>query len=137
MSVIMFSTWAAVAIWIDAQLSIVIVAPIVGGFLATSVGFFLAAKRTFPSLVPNQPYSLIAIPAGAVPSLCVLIWWLNIPASNDREWIDEVERPPRVEIVGDRLRIENVRNFEYRTGQDYTPRWRIVISSCVFCTAGK
>ncbi|HIF94604.1 MAG: DUF4105 domain-containing protein [Myxococcales bacterium] len=123
MIAVVFSIWAASAIWIDGPLSVWILAPILGGFLVTSVGLFLVVKRRIPSLIPNQPYSLFAIFAGGVPSLCVLVWWLNIPASNDRDWIDEVERPPRVEIIGDRLRIENVRNFDYRTGEDYTPRW--------------
>ena len=50
-------------------------------------------------------------------------WWASIRPSNDRAWQPDVARPPRAELHGDLLTIENVRNFDYRSETDFTPRW--------------
>ena len=84
--------------------------------LASSAGLFFATRRVIP-------IRLVSVLTAALPSLGVLVWWLNISASQDRTWLAEVERPARVEIDGDRLTIENVRNFDYRSEEDYAPRW--------------
>lgn len=55
--------------------------------------------------------------------LGVVAWWISIPPSNDREWRPEVAVMPRAVIDGDRVRITGVRNFDYRTRNDFTVRW--------------
>ena len=121
--VVAFALWAAAAIWIDAPFRTWVTATIVVGHGLASVGLFFAVSRFLPSTLPAESIKLISILSSLLPSLCVLGWWLLIPASHDRVWIEEVERLPRVEVVGNKLTIENVRNFEYRTGEDYTPHW--------------
>jgi hypothetical protein len=54
---------------------------------------------------------------------CVVIWWLAIPPSHDRPWRPEVAVMPRVTVDGDRVRFNGVRNFEYRTRNDFTVRY--------------
>jgi hypothetical protein len=53
----------------------------------------------------------------------VLVWWLTIAPSNDRNWQADVDRTAWADIEGDRVTIHNVRNFDYRTETDYTPHW--------------
>ncbi len=53
----------------------------------------------------------------------LLLWWSTIRPSNDRTWLADVARLPRGELDGDRLTIENVRNFDYRSETDFTERW--------------
>jgi hypothetical protein len=53
----------------------------------------------------------------------LLGWWISIPARNDRDWAPDVARLPSVEIRGDLLTFHNVRNFDYRTENDFTPRY--------------
>ena len=53
----------------------------------------------------------------------VWIWWLTLKPSNDRAWQPDVAQTAWAEIDGDRVTIHNVRNCEYRTEGDYTPRW--------------
>ncbi len=53
----------------------------------------------------------------------VLIWWLLIPPSQDRDWRPEVAVLPRAEIDGDRVRLINVRNFDFRSRDDFTVRY--------------
>jgi len=52
----------------------------------------------------------------------VLVWYLLIPASNDRNWRRDVAVLPYAEINGDRLVVHNIRNCDYRTETDYTVR---------------
>lgn len=55
--------------------------------------------------------------------LGVVAWWISIPPSHDRNWRPEVAVMPRATIDGDRVRITGVRNFDYRTRNDFTVRW--------------
>ena len=45
--------------------------------------------------------------------LSVLVWWISIQPSHDRQWRPEVVVMPRAIIDGDRVRITGFRNFEY------------------------
>ncbi len=55
--------------------------------------------------------------------LGVVAWWISIPPSHDRPWRPEVAVMPRAFIDGDRVRITGVRNFDYRSRNDFTVRW--------------
>ena len=55
--------------------------------------------------------------------LSVLVWWLCIPPSHDRNWRPEVAVMPRAIIDGDRVRLTGVRNFTYRTRNDFDIRY--------------
>ena len=50
----------------------------------------------------------------------VLVWFSSIKPSHDRPWRPEVAVMPRAIIDGDRVRITGVRNFEYRSRDDFT-----------------
>jgi hypothetical protein len=53
----------------------------------------------------------------------VALWWLTLKPSNDRPWQPDVARTAWAEIKGDLVTIHNVRNCDYRTESDFTPRW--------------
>jgi hypothetical protein len=55
--------------------------------------------------------------------LGVAAWWISIPPLHDRPWRPEVAVMPRAFIDGDRVRLTDVRNFEYRTRNDFTPHY--------------
>src|SRR5262245_645612 len=52
-----------------------------------------------------------------------LVWWLRLKPSHDRHWEPCVAVLPRARRDGDAVTIENVRNFEYRSLDDFTPRY--------------
>ena len=52
--------------------------------------------------------------------LGVVAWWISISPSHDRQWRPEVAVMPRAFIDGDRVRLTGVRNFEYRSRNDFT-----------------
>jgi hypothetical protein len=55
--------------------------------------------------------------------LGVVGWWISISPSHDREWRPEVAVMPRAIVDGDRVRLTGVRNFDYRSRNDFTVRW--------------
>lgn len=53
----------------------------------------------------------------------VLAWWLTLKPSNEGNWQPDVARLAWAEIDGDVVTLHNVRNCDYRSVSDYTPRW--------------
>jgi hypothetical protein len=53
----------------------------------------------------------------------LLAWWSTIRPRQDRDWAPEYARPPYAEVKGDLVTIHNIRNFDYRTETDFTPRY--------------
>lgn len=53
----------------------------------------------------------------------VVGWWITIAPSHDRPWRPEVAVMPRAFIDGDSIRITGVRNFDYRSRNDFTVRY--------------
>jgi len=51
------------------------------------------------------------------------VWWFTLKPSNDRAWQPDVAQTAWAEINGDEFTIHNVRNCDYRTETDFTPRW--------------
>lgn len=53
----------------------------------------------------------------------MLVWWTTIVPQQDRQWAEDVAQPLRAHIQGDRLVIDNVRNFHWRAEDDFDVRW--------------
>lgn len=53
----------------------------------------------------------------------VLAWWSTIKPSNEGNWQPDVAQLAWSETHGDEVTLHNVRNCDYRTETDYTPRW--------------
>lgn len=53
----------------------------------------------------------------------LVVLFLNIPASNNRDWQPEVAVTPYATFNGDLVTIHGVRNLDYRTETDFTPHW--------------
>jgi hypothetical protein len=53
----------------------------------------------------------------------VVVWEVSIPPSHDRPWRTDVAVLPRAVIDGDRVRITGVRDFDYRSVDDFTVRY--------------
>ena len=52
-----------------------------------------------------------------------LVWWIRLKPSHDRGWEPAVAVMPRATRDVEAVTIENVRNFEYRSLDDFTPRY--------------
>jgi hypothetical protein len=61
----------------------------------------------------------------AVAVVLVMIWWFSIQPRQYRDWKTEVALLPRAKVDGDVVTFQNVRNFDYRTDKDFTPRYEM------------
>lgn len=59
----------------------------------------------------------------AVAVLAVVVWWFTLKPQQFRNWKPEVGKTAHAEINGDIITLHNVRNFDYRTTDDFTARW--------------
>ena len=85
--------------------------------LATA--FVLASVAAFAWLRP--PGRALAL--WSVAFLAIVIWWGTLRPSNDRDWQPDVAKVAWAEIDSDHLTFHNVRNFDYRSETDFTPRY--------------
>jgi len=53
----------------------------------------------------------------------VLLGYFAMQPSNDRDWQADVALLPYAEIDGNRVTVHNIRNCDYRSETDYTPRY--------------
>jgi hypothetical protein len=103
--------WAVGALWFDF--------PIAGARHALAVIFGIGSLAL---LVFVRPRSRAKITV-AMAILLLGAWWFTLKPRQDRDWKPEVSVLGHATIEGDRLTIHNVRNFEYRTETDFTPRY--------------
>lgn len=55
--------------------------------------------------------------------VALLAWWATIRPRNDRVWADDVACLLTGEVTGSRVRLHNVRHFDWRAEDDYDIRW--------------
>ena len=107
---ILFVAWGALALYFAGPRDIADV--LAAAWVAVGFGILLLVR----------PFGRCAVLFGAAAAV-LLLWWSTLHPSNDRQWQPDVARPPRAELDGDRLTIQNVRNFDYRSETDYIERW--------------
>lgn len=66
---------------------------------------------------------LVGVGGFAIAFAALMIWWQRILPSNQREWAADVARMTSGQIVGNRVILHNVRNFDWRADTEYTQRW--------------
>jgi len=104
--------WSAAALWFDGPPQRWLAGLLAGGLVLVAGGA-LAFLRPFRR-------ALVVV---LVAFLAVLGWWLHIPPSNQGDWQPDVARTASASIDGNIVTVRNVRNFDWRSETDYTPRW--------------
>jgi len=61
--------------------------------------------------------------AGVLLFAAVLAWWTSLAPSNERDWVPEQARSAWAEIDGPRVTLHDVRDFRYRSEEDFDERW--------------
>ncbi|RDS85650.1 DUF4105 domain-containing protein [Dyella psychrodurans] len=108
-------TWGALALWYQAGASVAIRAIVAIAWAAMVLTVLVLMWSRRGGGVPVFVYLL----AVAV----LLAWWGTIAPSNHRDWSDDVARMLTGSVDGDRVTLYNVRNFHWRSDQDYDARW--------------
>lgn len=103
--------WAAGALYFDFPVTALRSA------LAILWGIAFVALVIF---VPGRWRRIGSVAAGF---LVILVWWFTLKPSNDGAWQPDVEQLAWAEVNDDQVTIHNVRNCDYRTETEFTPRW--------------
>ena len=53
----------------------------------------------------------------------LLLWWNSLTPSNQQLWEDDVAQMTSGIVEGEQVTLFNVRNFDWRSETDYSPRW--------------
>lgn len=106
--------WAAIALWFQGPAGVSLKGFLIVLWLAFSLAALLALDRG---------HALPALLGFALAFGAVVFWWHGLKPSNDRLWADDVARTGSGEVQGDLVTLHNVRNFDWRSTTDYTPRW--------------
>jgi hypothetical protein len=85
----------------------------------TLLAIYVCAHVTAILLAPLRRVLVSCLAAFLVPLACFLL----MQPSNDRDWQPDVAQTPYAEINGDKVVVYNVRNNDYRSETDYTPRY--------------
>jgi len=104
--------WATLALWLDGPQS----APLAG---TLALGLVIVIVLSLALIRPLLGGLAVAI----FPIVIVALWWTSIPPSNSRDWTPDVARTARATFDGSHVTIQNVRNFNYRSENDYDQRW--------------
>ncbi len=114
LAILGFAVWGAMALFYQAP------GP-------AAVKILLAALWAILSLIALYAYlrwhSRIAALLYPLMMAALLFWWNAIPASNNRDWADEVAHIVAGVVNGPEVTLANVRNFDWRSPTDYTVRW--------------
>jgi hypothetical protein len=106
LALLLFFLWALAALYFDGGtwIPLVLLAPVV------------AAIVVLRSAKHSAVFLLLCC-------LSVLGWWFMLPPDNNRDWRPEVARLPGATIDGSKVTVTNVRNFEYRSENDFDENW--------------
>ena len=90
--------------------------------IALAAGFGFSGFLTMCALIsPAWRYRLLII--HGILFICILVWWLNIAPSNDRQWQTDVEKLPYATFQDNLVTVHNIRNFDYSSEFEYRPAY--------------
>jgi hypothetical protein len=111
LALVLLIAWAGAALWIDGPQPRALAGALACIFLISSLGAVLI-------MTPGRATWLVG--AGFV---AVLIWWSMLPPRNDRVWMADVACPSLSDRRGDVVTLYNVRNFTWRSDDDFDVAW--------------
>jgi len=111
LAILGLAAWAAAALYLGPPQSAF------SALAIAAVGLVAAVSAVLPRL-RWWPLALFAVAL-----IGFQIRWSAVRPSNDRDWQPDVAVLPFATFDGDLVTIHNIRNFDYRTETDYTPRY--------------
>jgi hypothetical protein len=106
------AAWAALFLWLSNVPGGALRAAMAVLFAVGTVASFALLKRRWRTLL-----------AFIVVFAALVTWYYSLSPSNDRQWAPEVAVLPVATVNGNLVEIKNIRNFDYRTETDFTPRY--------------
>ncbi len=108
------TAWAALALWFRLPAPEWAKAAAAGIFVILAIGAVLA-------LFTRSRW--VALWAFALAFGAVVIWWRSIEPPADGDWTPDVARQTTGTLEGDILTLSDVRDFDWRSDNDFSERW--------------
>jgi hypothetical protein len=112
--ILLIGAWCSLAIWYRFPAG-----PPLRGIAAGAS--FLFALVVVACLATVKRWLVLSLYLGFF--VLILGWWTTIRPTNDRDWAPEVARTVTATIDGDRLVVDNLRDFRWRSDTDFDQRW--------------
>lgn len=110
----LLAAWGACALWFQLPAAVLARKLAVGGWVAFCVGT-LALWWWQRHLIVLAPWLLALV--------VMMAWWSTIQPTHERVWADDVARMVTGKMEGSIVTLDQVRNFDWRSDDDYTVRW--------------
>jgi hypothetical protein len=110
--IMLLSMWSAAAIYYSNLPWHFLRLVSAAAFLLLTISFLIFIKPFYKAVFVFL--SLFAV---------ILVWWFLIPASNNRQWQQDVAVLPYARIDGNQVIVHNIRNNAYRSETDYIPAY--------------
>jgi len=120
LQVLLFLAIALSAVWIGFCLYFQLPLPETGLWIAVGAWALLALAVLMAELVRGGWRSRLLY---LVAVLVFAGWWSTIQPTEDRDWRPYVARGVTGTVEGDRVTLRNVRNFDWRSDEDFTEHW--------------
>jgi hypothetical protein len=107
--------WGVLALWYFDHKTFAVRAALTAAFALVSLAALAAL------VLPDWRWRALAAYAAV---FALLVWrWSAIEPSNDRDWKPETARLAHATIAGDQVTLHDIRNFDYRSENDFTPAY--------------
>ncbi|MEN5298076.1 DUF4105 domain-containing protein [Brucella sp. TWI559] len=113
--VIIFTIWSSFGMWFQLPFGNAVRGSIITAWIAIAL-WVIAGERQIFCRRKRLLFCLLA--------LVFLGWWATIRPSLDRIWAPDVARTVTGKIAGNHVTLFNVRDFDWRTTDDFTPNWK-------------
>jgi hypothetical protein len=110
----LLAAWGACALWFQLPATLLARKLAIGSWIVFCAGT-LALWWWQRNLVVLAPW-LVAL-------VVMMAWWRTIQPTHERIWADDVARMVTGKVEGGIVTLDQVRNFDWRSDQDYTVRW--------------
>jgi hypothetical protein len=111
---LLVGVWCSIAIWYQCGAS----EPLRGLLTGSAAILTLIAVAC---LATRRRWLIAGIYSASVAAF--FAWWATITPTNDRDWAPDVARTVTATIDGDRVVVNNVRNFTWRSDVDFDQHW--------------
>lgn len=114
LSLALASSWAALALWYRLPFAMLIRASFAAGFLILGLAVIFGQFR---------PRALRGLATFCLALAAVVTWWMTLTPPSARTWSPDVARQVTGNLEGSQLTLTDVRNFTWRSPEDFTANW--------------